>query len=144
MGTRSLTFFYDDLTADKPFAGFYRQMDGYPEGHGKDLAEFLAGISMRNGYGSGDKAGTQANGPGCLAAQVVAKFKNEHGIGGIYLIAPVLDEDHNQEYEYHVYADHEAIRMRVVDVGYNSPNEDIFDGSASDVPAWLEKRKEET
>ena len=40
------------------------------------------------------------NGMGCLAAQMIAAFKQ--GIGGIY-IEPVTDEDCGQDYTYKVY-----------------------------------------
>jgi len=57
-------------------------MDGYPKGHGVELAE-LCNVTIVNGYGGGDQAGTHANGMGCLAAQIVKGLKD--GIGGIYL-----------------------------------------------------------
>ncbi len=60
----------------------YRQMDGYPEGHGLDLAEFLAGGKMVRGIGMDDN-GLVFNGMGCLAAQCIAHFKK--GAGGFYL-----------------------------------------------------------
>jgi hypothetical protein len=100
MGTRSLTYFHQD---GKPFCAFYRQMDGYPSGHGSDLGEILAPITIVNGYQMGQVAGEFANGPGCLAAQVIAKLKNEQGLGGIYMVAPELDQDSWQEYEYHIH-----------------------------------------
>lgn len=40
MGTRSLTVFIDEHN-DKEIVVMYRQMDGYPEGHGQDLVDFL-------------------------------------------------------------------------------------------------------
>ena len=39
MGTRSLTFVYDE--DGRKIINMYRQYDGYPSGHGKDLAESL-------------------------------------------------------------------------------------------------------
>lgn len=84
MGTRSLTVFKED---GKEICVMYRQMDGYPTGHGQDLAEFLQDITMVNGI-SGDSPKTIANGIGCLTAQVIAYFKNESGIGGIYICPP--------------------------------------------------------
>lgn len=83
MGTRSLTKFQQE--DGKEIVVMYRQYDGYPEGHGRELAEFLSPMRICNGFGSGEKAGEWANGMGCLAAQVVAHFKTE--IGGIYLHA---------------------------------------------------------
>ena len=47
MGTRSLTFVYEE---NKPIINMYRQFDGYPEGHGAELAEFLLSGEMVNGF----------------------------------------------------------------------------------------------
>ena len=47
MGTRSLTFVYD---GDEPIVNMYRQFDGYPEGHGQELAEFLCSGKLVEGY----------------------------------------------------------------------------------------------
>ena len=79
MGTRSLTYVYEDNT---PIICMYRQYDGYMSGHGQELAEFLAPFTVVNGLGMGDNAGI-ANGMGCLAAQLVAHFKV--GAGQFYL-----------------------------------------------------------
>jgi hypothetical protein len=59
-------------------------MDGYPSGHGKELAEFMAGITFVNGYTGEHHAGTHANGGDCFAAQLVGKLKAGK-IGHIYL-----------------------------------------------------------
>jgi len=76
----------------------YRQMDGYPEGHGKELAEMLSGMKMVNGL-SIDQPAKLANGMPCLAAQIVAHFKE--GPGGIYLY-PAGTRDCGEEYIYTV------------------------------------------
>lgn len=103
MGTRSLTYVYGGDTDSKPLICMYRQFDGYPAGHGQELSDFLKPIKLVNGLGP---EGNQkvANGMGCLAAQMVAYFKD--GPGNIYLHEPVLDQDSWQDYEYHVF-DHE-------------------------------------
>lgn len=80
MGTRSLTHVHDE--DDKCFFTFYKQHDGYPEGWGKELAEFLDGFRVVNGL-SGDE-GKIANGMSCLAAQIIAEFKEEAGQFYIY------------------------------------------------------------
>lgn len=98
MGTRSLTFVYNG-EAKKPFACMYRQMDGYPGGHGKELADFLQPIKMVNGIGDDERP--LANGACCLAAQIVAHFKE--GVGSIYLYPPDI-KDAGQDFEYHVIA----------------------------------------
>lgn len=95
MGTRSLTKFYGNGKSKKPFAVMYRQMDGYPEGHGKELAAFLAKLGRVNGIS--DFKAPIANGIHCLAAQVVEHFKD--GVGSIYLMDA---GDHGQDFEYEV------------------------------------------
>jgi len=92
MGTRSLTrvipqreglsFKDGHLHPEKSVVNMYRQFDGYPEGHGQDLAAFLSNLEVVNGLSS-ESSYTVANGPGCLAALLVAYFKD--GPGSIYL-----------------------------------------------------------
>ena len=98
MGTRSLTYVYTDKS---PVVCMYRQFDGYPTGHGAELAEFLNGFQIVNGYGEAKPK--LANGMGCLAAQMIAHFKV--GTGGFYLEPVELGQDCWQAYEYHVYQD---------------------------------------
>lgn len=99
MGTRALTFVYD--ADSQPFLNLYRQYDGYIEGgHGSELAEFLAGKKLVNGYGK--ESNDIANGMGCLAASLVAHFKET--VGGFY-IHSVSETQCGQDYEYHVYED---------------------------------------
>ena len=96
MGTRALTFVYD--ADNQPFLNLYRQYDGYIEGHGAELAEFLAGKTLVNGYGR--ESTELANGMGCLAASLVAHFKET--VGGFY-IHSVTETQCGQDYEYHLY-----------------------------------------
>lgn len=112
MGTRSLTFVYD---GDTPVVNMYRQFDGYPSGHGAELADFLDGMVVVNGYG--EVKPKIANGMGCLAAQMIANFKQT--VGGFY-IHPVTDTDCWQDYEYHVYEDKVVVK---------NPTEVIFEGT---------------
>jgi len=114
MGTRSLTFVYDDNK--EPIVNMYRQFDGYPTGHGAELAEFLLSGRMVNGL-SGMGKEKQFNGMGCLAAQMIAHFKQSSG--GFY-IYPVTTTDCWQDYEYHVYED----RVRIYDM-----EQTIFNGT---------------
>ncbi len=73
-------------------------MDGYPSGHGADLAAFLSDRVLVNGFGT-DTPAKASNGVGCMAASLVMALKEEAGIGGIYLVAPGT-EDHGEEYIY--------------------------------------------
>jgi len=72
MGTRSLTFVYQKYgQVQKPVVNMYRQFDGYPRGHGAELAEFLNGGRLVNGLIE-TKTVDEAvyNGMGCLAASM--------------------------------------------------------------------------
>ena len=112
MGTRCLTFVYD---GNVPVINIYRQFDGYPSGHGHELAQFLNSKKLVNGYK--DKNSAEANGMGCLAAQLIVQLK--HGVGGIY-IHPVTSTDCFQDYEYHVYKNKVVVK---------DPTAVIFEGT---------------
>lgn len=121
MGTRSLTFVYEKYgQVQKPVVNMYRQFDGYPTGHGAELAEFLSSGTMVNGLGVGSKT-LQFNGMGCLAAQMVAHFKQTPG--GFY-IHPVDITECGQDYEYHIYCEEgllsgSVFRIEVYNCGCN-------------------------
>jgi len=111
MGTRSLTrviprqeglsFNEGHKKVELAYVNMYRQMDGYPESHGLDLAEFLKDIDIVNGIPlERSRMRFQANGSGCLAAQMVKHFKEE--IGYIYL-HPHDNESGWEDYIYTVY-----------------------------------------
>lgn len=104
MGTRSLTFVYD---YEKPVVCMYRQFDGYPEGHGRELSDFLGQFeAVVNGLRIGETRKV-ANGMGCLAAQLIGHFKTE--AGGFYLY-PTNTKDVGEEYTYHVYQERVVVR----------------------------------
>lgn len=52
MGTRSLTLIKEDGT---DLVCFYKQYDGYPDGYGKELVEFLKSGTLVNGIPYGDE-----------------------------------------------------------------------------------------
>ena len=143
MGTRSLTTFIDKWTDEKTdkvkknkIVTMYRQYDGYPEGHGLELAEFLNSGKMVNGISCGE---TQRvfNGMGCLAAQCVKDFKD--GAGGIYLHRGGTTNCW-EDYRYEVIFDHKTnvLSMRCISVGLKSVRE-IFKGSPADFIAKYQK-----
>lgn len=89
MGTRSTYRIIEQFTDEKTqkvvnqeICLMYRQFDGYPSGHPSETAEWLASGQVVNGYGSNTET-LQFNGAGCLAAQLIAKYKD--GVGGTYL-----------------------------------------------------------
>jgi len=106
MGTRSLTFVYNSLE-EQPVVCMYRHYDGYPTGHGLELAQFLNQFeALTNGIRVGENRKT-ANGMGCLAAQMIVQFKTD--VGGISLY-PTNTDDAGQEYEYHIYDDSVVVK----------------------------------
>jgi len=129
MGTRSLTIVKEhndnnsNVLKKKSICTMYRQMDGYPTGHGLELAEFLKDMVVVNGISMAEKRRI-ANGMECLAAQMVAFFKE--GPGSIYLYSGYYDC--GQNYEYYVYLKDEVIKIMVREnYGNNCPV--IFDGT---------------
>ena len=136
MGTRSLTFVYEESkSGEKPEAiiNMYRQYDGYPSGHGAELAEFLSSSKER-----------YFNGMGCLAASLIANFKQSPG--GFY-IHPVSQKNCGQDYEYHIYNIDGEFKIEVYYCGCNmfgnsgDPEdvEFVFNGS---LPKFIEFCKE--
>jgi hypothetical protein len=96
MGTTSTTLIMQN---DKPLVNMYTQYDGDPSGHGKDLYNFLKNISLVNGLSGNESMGSHANGVNCLAAQIIAHFKDD--VGEIYIVP--LDncyENYNYRVEY--------------------------------------------
>lgn len=92
MGTHSLIIMREQRE-DGTFviyAVLYQQYDGYPDGVGKDLLNFLNVMNIVNGFGRHDVGHKVANGSGDLFAQIIGLFKKE--VGGAYLHAPT-DED---------------------------------------------------
>lgn len=110
MGTRSLTIMYDN--EHKEIAVLYRQYDGYPDGHGKELAEYLAGAKYNDYY--------------CLAANIVREFKTYHSDGErngyaytIYLY-PAGTRDMSEEYVYQVYPGIDGIEMEIKEAKFGA------------------------
>lgn len=122
MGTRSLTRFTETFKNDKgekkkkELVVMYRQYDGYPEGHGKELTNFLKKGTLVNGIGS--EKTKVFNGMGCLSAQVISHFKKNKA-GGFY-IYPAKSKDCGEEFEYEIEADNNTRQMivRCFEVGY--------------------------
>ena len=86
---------------DKALCNMYHHYDGYPQYLGVKLAEFVKDLEV--GSGAGGKIYKRANGAGCLAAQMIAFFKD--CVGNIYLHDHKHDLDHAgwEEYIYTLY-----------------------------------------
>ena len=128
MGTRGLTFVCDE--SGEKIINLYRQYDSYPTGHGQELAEFLNGV--------------QFNGMGCLAASMVAYFKQTPG--GFY-IHPTDITDCGQDYEYHVYEKKDDLYIEVYNCGCNffgmssDTHELIFKGTLKEFTKFCKEKE---
>ena len=131
MGTRSCTVIKDGKTT---LVTMYSQFDGYPEGHGKELGEFLKDFTIVNGYG--EKLPKLANGAGCLAAQIIAHFKD--GVGGFYLVAPSKPGANNDEWYYEVSVVKNKVTVKVTEVGWgDTENKVWFEGSSAELLEYI-------
>lgn len=144
MGTRSLTTFIDEPYKDKKgkthrtkIVTIYRQMDGYPEGMGLDLAEFLAEGTVVNGLSYGEKKRV-FNGMGCLAAQVVAHLKD--GAGSIYLEKPRAADWEDYTYEIESNGEQKPLTFRCFEI-HTKGRKKIFEGTPQDFIAKYKKEE---
>ena len=127
MGTRSLTYIKEKKDT-MPTINIYKQYDGYPDGWGLQLAEFLNKYTIVNGYQLNDER-VVANGVACLIAQLVANFKED--VGGLY-VYPISSKDCGQEYEYHISVCDKTknITIKIIEIGWgDNPTKTIFKGS---------------
>lgn len=128
MGARSNTVFVDD---GRQLVNVYRQMGGYIDGHGLELAEFLNGLSMTNGLTGSDDV---ANGVPCLAAQFIASFKT--GPGSIYIDGPITNL-HNG-YTYVVSGGLEGMDAKPLTVDIFEFDTHIFSGTVEQFVSFCE------
>jgi len=129
MGTRSTTHILDEN--GNRLLCIYQQFDGYIEGGvGEKLIRLLEDRVVVNGYTMDDKERRNFNGMSCLAADVVAHFKD--GIGGAYIQA--LDEDYVGSYDYTIscIGDGKDSKPQRLKIKMQSYGEVIYDGLIDD------------
>jgi hypothetical protein len=136
MSTRSLTHIHEGKSKT-PFVTIYRQCDGYPEGIGRELAEFLNGFTIVNGLGG--QKGKIANGAGCLAAQLIKHFKG--GPGNVY-IYKAGSKDCWEAYTYRIRVEADKpITMEVYETvsgdGKSLPNKLLKRGTPAEILEWM-------
>lgn len=97
MGTRSVIKFYETYEDVKESTVFlcavYQQYDGYLNGVGKELKNFLTSRPFVNGISDYNAC---FNGAGCCIAQFIKEFKER--AGGLY----IYPEKSEQEFTYEV------------------------------------------
>lgn len=97
MGTRSTIHFIRKRGEKlEPMVTIYQQFDGYIDGVGHELADFLLSKKIINGISSGQDNFHYANGFGCLIAQYIREHKDS--VGNLY----ITNLDDSQEYNYYV------------------------------------------
>lgn len=131
MGTRSLIHFKDDNTI---LCTVYRQFDGYPEGRGKELADFLLSGRLVNGIPM-DSKGRVWNGMGCLAAQWIAHEKGDDA-GGVYM-REAGASDFGEEYTYEISGSTMDPERDVSVSVIPSYGDDGFSGSPESFARWI-------
>ena len=135
MGTRSLTVINSEWD-DSEICVLYRQYDGYPEGHGTDLLDFLKEMSIVNGIGSNSDGKKISNGMDCLAAQIVAHFKTEPGY---FYINAAGSRDMCEEFIYTLYIyNKDKLAIKVEDT-YDEGHV-LFDGDLKQYEKWLNSK----
>lgn len=120
----------------------YQQFDGYLEGVGKSLCEWLLHKIMVNGIP--DYEHDYANGMPDLAAQYVHEFKD--GIGNLYLYAPNWSAEEACDYNYKVIHNFDingnADDVLTIEVS-SWGEEPFFVGKPSELLKFIEEHKEE-
>lgn len=134
MGTRSTIKFCSEVNGQvRELVTIYQQWDGYIEGVGYRLAEWLISKKICNGFTSKttEKDG-YCNGMGCLVAQFIRDFKA--GIGNLYIVPSDCEK---QDYNYTVIVDDTQTGnindfTRIIVTNWNEI-EPIFDGKPSEL-----------
>ena len=147
MGTRSVITFY---VKETPYVSVYQQYDGYPDGVGKELCDWLSDKIVINGISSQIKDTSKyANGVGCLAAQFIRDFKCD--VGNLY-ITP-LDYDREWvDFNYSVIIDDDINlpsggvpirKIAKIKISLFESTDTIFEGSIDEFYSFIERKKEE-
>ena len=129
MGTRSTTTILDEK--GNRLLCIYQQFDGYIEGGvGEKLIRLLEDRVVVNGYTMEDKERRNFNGMSCLAAEVVAHFKD--GIGGAYIQS--LDEGYVGSYDYTIscIGDGKDSKPQRLKIKMQSYGDVVYDGLVDD------------
>lgn len=101
MGTRSIIKFYGEYgTKKSELVTIYQQWDGYIEGVGFELAEWLMSKKICNGISDQTDKDGYCNGVDCLVAQFIRDFKK--GIGNLYIVPSDCEK---QDFNYEVIID---------------------------------------
>lgn len=102
MGTHSTQLFVEkNNEKETPLVNIYTQYDGYIDGVGHQLAEFLLSKKIVNGIPGGMNTSNYANGFGCLIASYIKSIKKE--AGNVY----ITNLEDKEEYNYKIIFDND-------------------------------------
>ena len=119
MGTRARVNVFN---GNQILVSIYRQMDGYPDSLGKELADFAGRFTIVNGIGVDDRENkNKANGMDCFAAQLIAELKvnvsyaKHCGVIGSVYIRDTGPESHGEEYVYNLKEQNGQVHMTILE-----------------------------
>ena len=148
MSTRSVITFYRKET---PYVSVYQQSDGYPDGVGKELCDWLYDKILINGISSTIKDTSKyANGVGCLAAQFIRDFKD--GVGYLYVTPIDYDKDWI-DFNYSVIIDDDVNlptggvpirKIAKIKISLFENTDTIFEGGIDEFYSFIEHHGKET
>ena len=135
MGTRSTYRIINQYTTGKkvkkvkeePICLVYVQYDGYPSGHPSEIAEWLAGAKVVNGFGRVEEHEVIFNGAGCLAAQLIWKLKKGE-TGGVYMHSLSSRGESCEDYLYDIIVKEDYTLEFVCYNGWDN-HEELFRGT---------------
>ena len=145
MGTRSTYRIINQYTTGKKVKKVkqdqiclvYLQYDGYPSGHPSEVAEWLAGAKVVNGFGRVEEHEVIFNGAGCLAAQLIWKLKKGE-TGGVYVHSLSSRGECMEDYLYDIIViDQKTIEFVCYDNWDNK--KELFRGTPADFVAKYQK-----
>lgn len=110
MSTRCITHIRDGGREGDIICSFYRRSDGYPEGHGEALNDWLTEKRIVNGIRSNSIAGKDYNSIGSLVVDLMYSLSYDlmyslSYAASIQVIPSGSNADYGQEYIYNVYWD---------------------------------------
>ena len=133
MGTSATVRF--KYEGDNPIlVNVYHHYDGYVDGVGHDLAEFLLSKKIVNGITDFDNRNAIANGFKCLIAQYISYVKK--GPGDVYIYPQDFEGDYNYDVIYNDYKNETYIKVTHFD-------KVLFEGSPKELLKYEEKDEDE-
>lgn len=134
MGTRSTIHVFID---GKNILNLFGMFDGYPEGVGKELAEFALSRRWTNGFSLGEKRGGVFNGMAPFAVELVRHLAA--GDGSWY--ATSLDD--RQEYRYEIHGEWDGAQDVLTRMAVDHGGDPLYNGPVEGFAAWLATPREE-